>query len=148
MRQMKDKVGAILDHRAKFLCVLVERGLESRSWFPINRAERAEVQTLIGRPVTCVNQQEGTYVDEEGNVYQLADKGETKPIAVEQLPAREKKTELETLLEASLKGGKEPEPDANSKRVRQDPKQRTEGEAGAAGGQLSARSGRSRETEG
>src|SRR5208337_5691863 len=39
------------------------------------------------------------------NVYQLADKGETKPMEVEHLPGTEK-TELEVLLEASLKGGK------------------------------------------
>ena len=45
------------------------------------------------------------YVDEEGNVFQLSDKGETKPIEVEHLPGTEK-TELEVLLEASLKGGK------------------------------------------
>ena len=55
-------------------------------------------------------------MDEEGKVYQLADKGETKPIEVERLPGREK-TDLETLLEASLQGGKEPEPNTDSKRV-------------------------------
>ncbi|MGO9452540.1 MAG: ERF family protein [Candidatus Binataceae bacterium] len=44
-------------------------------------------------------------MDEEGKVYQLTDKGETKPIEVEHLPGREK-TELEALLEASLKEGK------------------------------------------
>ena len=59
-------------------------------------------QTLHGRPVTCVNLQEGIYVDEEGNVFQLLDKGATKAIAVEPLPGT-KKTELEVLLEASLK---------------------------------------------
>jgi hypothetical protein len=48
--------------------------------------------------------EEATYVNEEGNVYQLADKGETKPIEVEQLSGTEK-TELEVLLEASLNGG-------------------------------------------
>ena len=57
-----------------------------------------------GRPVTSVNQQERIYVDEEGNVYQLADEGETKPIAVEHLSGTEK-TDLEVMLEASLKGG-------------------------------------------
>ena len=44
-------------------------------------------------------------MDEEGNVYQLMNKGETKPIAVEHLP-RTEKTELEVLLEASLNGRK------------------------------------------
>jgi len=54
-------------------------------------------------------------VDEEGKVFQLADKGETKPIAVEPLPEREN-TELEVLLEASLKGEKKTEPNGDSKR--------------------------------
>ena len=43
-------------------------------------------------------------MDEEGNVFQLLDKGETKPIEVEHLPGTEK-TGLEVLLEASLKEG-------------------------------------------
>jgi hypothetical protein len=43
-------------------------------------------------------------VDEEGNVFQLLDKGETKPIEVEQL-AGTAKTDLDVMLEASLKGG-------------------------------------------
>jgi hypothetical protein len=45
--------------------------------------------------------EEGLYVDEEGNVFRLLDKGETKPIEVEHVPVREK-TGLEVLLEASL----------------------------------------------
>ncbi|MGO9454551.1 MAG: ERF family protein [Candidatus Binataceae bacterium] len=88
----------------------------AKKWLPVRRADYTEAQTLRGRPVTSVNQQEGIYVDEEGSVYQLADKGATKPIAVEHL-AEPQKAELETLLEASLKGEKEPEPDADSKRV-------------------------------
>jgi hypothetical protein len=42
-------------------------------------------------------------VDGQGTVYQLKDKGETKPITVEH-PAVTEKTELEKLLEASLNG--------------------------------------------
>ena len=72
-------------------------------WRQVHKAERAEVQSLLGRPVTSVNQQDGIYVDEEGNVYQLADKGETKPIEGENLSDTEK-TELEVILEDSLKG--------------------------------------------
>jgi hypothetical protein len=110
------KTSAVLDHRDGALCVLIEKGPEQRSWFPVRRAEYTEVQTLLGRPVTCVNEPEGIYVDEEGNACQLADKGETKPIVVEHLPAQAK-TELEVLLEASLQGGKKSEPDANFNRV-------------------------------
>jgi hypothetical protein len=108
----------ILEHRDDLLCIVEEKGgpQEPREWRPVRRAERAEVQTLLGRAVKCVNELEGIYVDEEGKVYQLADKGETKPIAVEHFPGREK-TELEGLLKASLKGGKEREPSADSKRV-------------------------------
>ena len=96
---------ASLDYRDRFLCVLVENGIEPKKWYPISRTDYAEVQTLLGRPVTSINPQEGIYVDEEGNVFQLSDKGETKPIEVEHLPGTEK-TELEVLLEASLKGKK------------------------------------------
>src|ERR1035441_3078350 len=96
---------ASLDYRNRFLCVLVENGIEPKKWYPVSRTDYAEVQTLLGRPVTSTNLQEGIYVDEEGNVYQLLDKGETKPIEVEHLPGTEK-TELEVLLEASLKGGR------------------------------------------
>jgi len=114
-----------LDYRDGNLCVLNEskpRGgrpggaLESkREWYVVWQAAETEVSTLVGRPVKCVESSEGLYVDEEGNVYQLANKGETKPIVVESLPKREK-TELEVLLEASLKGEKKPEPNRDSKR--------------------------------
>src|SRR5271163_358921 len=59
---------------------------------------------------------EGIYVDEEGNVYQLKDKGATKPIDVEEL-GKTDKTELETLLEASLDGRKSGAPDGQPKQL-------------------------------
>jgi hypothetical protein len=100
-----------LDHKKDFLCVLVEQPLSNgphtavlvREWYPVYRADEAEIRTLLGRPVTAVDSTEGTYIDGEGNVYQLMDKGETKPIEVEDLSAGEK-SELEVLLEASLNG--------------------------------------------
>lgn len=110
---------ATLEYKEGFLYVVEEKGTAAglvREWRAVRKAEHAEVQTLLGRPVTSVNQQEEVYVDEEGNVYQLADKGETKPIEVEHLPGTEK-TELEVQLEASLKGGKEHGPNGDSKRV-------------------------------
>jgi len=97
---------ATLEYRNEFLCVAVENDSATRfvaEWKPVRRAEYAEVRTLLGRPVTSIDQREGIYIDEEGNVYQLMDKGETKPIAVEDLSAEEK-SELEVLLEASLNG--------------------------------------------
>ena len=107
---------ASMDYRDRFLCVLIENGIEPKKWFPVRRADYAEAQTLLGRPVTSVNQQEGVYVDEEGNVYQLADNGETKPIEVEHLPGTEK-TELEVLLEASLKEGQANGKNSGAKRL-------------------------------
>ncbi|HVB82638.1 MAG TPA: ERF family protein [Candidatus Binataceae bacterium] len=101
-------MSTFLDYRGGFLCVLVEHRSEPKKWFPVNEAGQAEVQTLLGRPLRSINFEEGIYVDEEGNVFQLADKGETKPIAVE--PAGGEKSELEELLEASLNGGKERQP--------------------------------------
>jgi hypothetical protein len=82
----------ILDHRKNFLCVLSEsevldgpRGaVLVREWHPVHAAEEAEVHTLVGRPVTEVNSDEGIYIAEEGNVFQLAEKGRSKPMEVEQ----------------------------------------------------------------
>ncbi|MGO9603981.1 MAG: ERF family protein [Candidatus Binataceae bacterium] len=88
----------------------------AKKCFPVRRADYAEAQTLHGRPVRSVNQQEGVYVDEEGNVYQLTDKGETRPIEVEHLPGRGR-TELEELLEASLKEGKATGQNSGPKRL-------------------------------
>lgn len=77
----------------------------SRSWFPVRKADVGEARTLDGRPVSLVDSIEGNYVDDEGNVYQLMNKGETKPIEVEHLAGTEG-SELETLLQASLNGRK------------------------------------------
>src|SRR5271165_4301189 len=118
---------ATLKYKDDFLYVVEEKdGADGvvRNWLPVRRADYAEAQTLLGRPVTSVNQREGIYVDEEGNVYQLAKKGETKPIEVEHLLATEK-TELEVLLEASLKGKKTDEQNGASKRMQR--KNRTNG---------------------
>ncbi|MGO9449952.1 MAG: ERF family protein [Candidatus Binataceae bacterium] len=109
-------MSAILDYRKKSLCVLIDDGIQEKCWFPVTKAQKAEVQTLLGRSITQLDPEKGTYVDEEGNVYQLADKGETKPIAIEQFPGREK-TELEALLEASLQGGKATGQNSGPKRL-------------------------------
>ncbi len=104
-----------LDYRDGHLCILNESEIRGdgsgalegmREWYVVREAAQAEVATLIGRPVRHVDPDEGLYVDEDGTSYQLADMGETKPIAVEHLPNAEK-AELEVLLEASLKGSKE-----------------------------------------
>jgi hypothetical protein len=92
-----------LDFRNGFLCVLCQNGAEVDCWLPVSKTELVDAHALIGRAVTQVDPSEGTYIDEEGNVYQLMDKGETKPIEVEHLSGREK-SELEVLLEASLNG--------------------------------------------
>jgi hypothetical protein len=106
---MKSSLDYLNDH----LCILNESEPRARSpggspgnireWYAVREASETEVATLVGRPVTSVESEEGLYVDEDGNVYQLAEKGETKPIAVEPLSGTEK-TELAVLVEASLKG--------------------------------------------
>ena len=73
----------ILDYKEGFLCVLTESEVSDgprgavlvREWHPVHAAEEAEVRTLVGRHVTEVNSDEGIYIDEEGNVFQLAEKG-------------------------------------------------------------------------
>jgi hypothetical protein len=82
----------ILDYKKDFLCILTESeisdgprgGVLVKEWHPINKAEEAEVRTLVGRPVTEVDSDEGIYIDEEGNVFQLTEKGRSKPMEVEQ----------------------------------------------------------------
>jgi hypothetical protein len=113
-----------LDYKNKFLCVLSEsEGLNGsllREWYPVCKGSRAEVETLCGRPLTNVNPTEGIYIDEEGNVFQLANRGETKPLEVEQVAA-ERKSELETRLEASLNGSRPlPQVDASGQTVGKD----------------------------
>ena len=106
----KGQITFRLAYREGFLCVLGERGSTQSSesttaklWYPIREAEEAEVLTLLGRPVTELDPKEGIYVDEEGAVYQLAQKGETEPMAVEEIPGEAGK--LAELLTASLKNG-------------------------------------------
>src|ERR1700687_3478236 len=114
----------ILDYKDDFLCVLSEfevpDGRHNRTlvkeWYPVHPAEEAGARVLLGRPVAAIDWKEATFVDEEGNVFQLLDKGETKPIEVEHLP-RTEKTELEVLLETSLKERKTHEQHGDSKRM-------------------------------
>jgi hypothetical protein len=79
-----------LDYRKDSLCVLSQYEVLHadthalvREWRPVRGADEVEVRTLLGRPVTEANSAEGLYVDEEGNVFPLAEKGATKPIDVE-----------------------------------------------------------------
>jgi ERF superfamily len=112
-----------LDYKRDFLCVLSEfqvpDGKCSRTlvkeWYPVREANPAEIHTLCGHPVTTTDSEEGIYVDEEGNVFQLLEKGETKPIEVERLP-EPNKTQLEVLLEASLNGTKTKKQTGDSKK--------------------------------
>ncbi len=95
-----------LDYREGLLCVLIENGIEPKEWYPVHAdgGGGGPDAAWADRSLALIPQ-EGIYVDEEGNVFQLLNKGETKPIEVEHLPGREK-TELEELLEASLNGKK------------------------------------------
>jgi hypothetical protein len=116
-----------LEYKDDFLCIVEEKDCATgvaQKWLPVHRAVYAEAQTLQGRPVTSVNQQEGIYVDEEGNVFQLLNKGKTKPIEIELIPGTEK-TELEVLREASLKGRKTHKQNGDSRRMQR--KNRTNG---------------------
>jgi len=54
------------------------------------QADEAEARTMLGRPLTEVDSNEGIYIDEEGNVFQLAEKGATKAIEVERSSAERK----------------------------------------------------------
>src|SRR5258708_2653956 len=121
-----------LDYKRDFLCVLSEFEIEDgesdrtlvKEWYPVHATEEVEALTLVGRPVTPTDSEEGIYVDEEGNMFQLLNKGETKPIEIEHLPEREK-TELEVPPGASLKAKKTQDQSRHSKKVER--KNRTNG---------------------
>ncbi len=106
----KDEIKTRLAYRNGFLCVVAERwcpeGPQPKTvklWYPVREEEESETGSLTGRSVAEIDPKEGIYVDEEGTVFQLAEKGETKPIAVEETPRES--GELEQLLAASLKNG-------------------------------------------
>ena len=115
-----------LDYLNGHLCILNESELGAsscggapksiREWYAVREAAEAEVATLVGRPVTRIESEEGLYVDEDGNVFRLLDKGEAKPIQVEHLPEPDK-TELEVLLADSLKGGQANGKNGGAKRL-------------------------------
>ena len=108
----------ILDYKKDFLCVLTESEISDgprgpvlvKEWHPVHAAEEAEVRTLVGRPVTEVNSDEGIYVDEEGNVFQLAEKGRSKPMQVEQSAREREPAEADALASANGPVPKESEP--------------------------------------
>ena len=60
----------ILDCKKDFLCVLTESEISHgprgavlvKEWHPIHKAEEPEVRTLLGRPVTEINSDEGIYI--------------------------------------------------------------------------------------
>src|SRR5208282_2201052 len=114
-RQMRCSMRTTVKCRDGFLFVVEERE-GAMAWLPVRQTDESEARAIGGRPVSKVDSAQGTYVDEEGNVYQLADKGETKPIEVEHL-AETQRTELEELLEASLSGRKADGQNGGSKRL-------------------------------
>jgi hypothetical protein len=79
-----------LDYRKNFLCVLAQYEVLHeqtqawvKEWYPIREADEPGVATFVGRALTEVDSDEGLYVDEEGNVFALAQRGATKAIEVE-----------------------------------------------------------------
>jgi hypothetical protein len=95
-------MSAAIGFREGLLCIRQKRhGLST--WLPVRPVDDGERETLEGRPVQLIDAAEGIYVDEQGTVYQLRDKGATKPLKVEP-PTGTEKSELEGLLEASLEG--------------------------------------------
>jgi hypothetical protein len=85
-------VKAILDIKNNFLCVLSQyevadghQQITVNEWYPVREVIESEVATLLGRQLKEVDPDIGIYIDEEGNVFELAEKGATKPIEVERL---------------------------------------------------------------
>ena len=82
---------ATVECRDGFLFIAEERE-GAMAWLPVRHTTETEARALGGRPVTAVDSTEGTYIDEEGNVYQLMDKGDTKPIEIGDLSGGEERT--------------------------------------------------------
>ncbi len=109
----------ILDHKKNFLCVLTESEIADgprgavlvREWHVVHAAEEVEVRTLVGRPVTEVNSDEGIYIDEEGNVFQLAEKGRSKPMEVEQSASEQEPAGADAQASANGRVPKEGKPE-------------------------------------
>src|ERR1022692_929407 len=106
----KNEIKNRLAYRNGFLCVVAERwcpdGPQPKTlklWYPVREEEEAETGSLTLRPVAEIDPKEGIFADEEGTIFQLAEKGETKPILIEETPGEG--GELEQLLTASLKNG-------------------------------------------
>jgi hypothetical protein len=93
-----------LDYRKNFLCVVAESCIDgsfAREWYPVCEADETAALALVGRPVVATDSGEGIYADREGNVFQLANAGKTKPLEVERVAA-EPNGDLTGLLQASL----------------------------------------------
>src|SRR5262249_50722086 len=113
-REGGSEMSNYLDYKNKLLCVLVEYEVlqgnsltRVKEWYPVREADVSEVTTLLGRPLTEVEANEGVYVDEEGNVFELADKGDTRAIEVEREEIEREQAVDEIIEEgvASEKGG-------------------------------------------
>ena len=107
----KQEITTRLGCRDGLLCVIAERRCPGgsppetlRLWYPVREAAEAETKTLSGRPVAEIDPKQGIYVDEEGTVFQLAEKNATKPILAEEVTDHD--AEPEQTLAASLKNGK------------------------------------------
>jgi hypothetical protein len=125
-----------LDYKNGFLCVPTESEISDASWgasavkewHSVQAAEEAEVRTLVGRSVIPVDSDEGIYVDEEGNVFQLAEKGRSKPMEVEQSACEREPApaDAQTLANGrARKEGRASEKAASDNRGGKDRKERT-----------------------
>jgi hypothetical protein len=104
-----------LDYKKDFLCVLAEfevadasqEGVLVKKWYPVNPANEAEARALVGHPVIATDSGKGIYGDEEGNVYQLANGAETRPLEIERV-ASKPDGNLAALLQGSLRKAEQP----------------------------------------
>jgi ERF superfamily len=111
-------VKTVLDYKKDFLCVLTESEISDgprgavlvKEWHPIHKAEEAEVRTLVGRPVTEVDTDEGIYIGEEGNVFQLVEKGRSKSMEVEQFAREQEPAGDDAQTSADGRASKEDKP--------------------------------------
>ncbi len=94
--QEEPRSRAMLDYHDGYLCVMTENNVGARGpngpfavareWYPLHKMSETEAKPFTGRPLTGIDPDQGLYVDDEGQSFQLSNKGTTRPIDSKTIP--------------------------------------------------------------
>lgn len=95
--QLPPGADGCLGYYRGWLCIVTEGASEAGSseartmrWWPVEKMARFEATSFLGCSVTLIDQTEGLYLDEEGNVHRLKEKSQTKPIREERVERQDR----------------------------------------------------------